>query len=136
MTDSQPETGKTFTFSIALIEHVITSKTQGPNKVKKSKTKELEFTVAESDTEKEYINFLAGLLSQHGIDSKFLCSAKTFPYQYFFPPVKKTNAVSVDTFNEYIKMVKALITRVPKMANVIIDMEDIESCQSPVSMFY
>lgn len=114
-------------FLVTLIEYSLSMSTRGPKNVKNPKTKELKFEA--SETIQSFIAFLTAILLKFGEKSDFISEKNTYPFKYFHPPTKKADAISVESHEEYIKMIQALLSQRPNKINIILDMTDIKSCQ-------
>ena len=96
-----------------------------------AKTKELEHEV--SSTIENYLTFLTGLFSKHGKKTDFISEDVTFPFKFFFPLIKKTDAITVKKYSEYIKMTCSILSNKPKKVNIIIDMNDVRAVHLSVA---
>ena len=72
----EADDAKTFTFSVALIDYIATTKSRGPSRVKAPpKTKKLKHEL--TDTVDNYVKFMTGLLLEHSKKTDFIRDRKS-----------------------------------------------------------
>ena len=109
-------------FSIDLTYYVASVTGKGAKSVKKNKTKQLELTLQDSDD--GYVNFLKAALEKVGENSNPICKDNPYAFRFFAPPMRKTQAVSVENFGDYSAMMQSIKPKV--RTTILIDMSDVK----------
>ena len=85
---------------------MLSTNAKGPRVIKNENIREMQSMMA--DTAKKYVEFLIVALQLHSENTEFVSAAAPYPFKYYQSPTRKTDAITVKNYADYVAMVRAI----------------------------